>query len=51
MKLFLTVVSGLLIGQSAAKKCEFEKVRSFCSMTANIMMIEECDDLESLITE
>ena len=48
MKLFWT---GLLIGFGAAAKCEFEKVRSFCSMTANIMMIEECDDLDSLITE
>ena len=50
MKLFWTV-AGLLVGHGAAKKCEFENVRSFCSMTANIMMIEECDDLDSLITE
>jgi len=50
MKLFWTV-SGLLIGYGSAAKCEFEKVRSFCSMTSNIMMIEECDDLDSLITD
>ena len=51
MKLFWT--GYFLIGffGVAAKKCEFEKVRAFCSMTANIMMIEECDDLDSLITE
>merc|ERR1712156_63138 len=58
MKLFL---SCLLIGfgdtttidevEGPKKKCDFENIRSFCSMTANIMMIEECDDLESLITD